>query len=101
MISEINDQNAISSKKIKKNIFFSLKGSAVQLLGIILFIICIGVGYAIGDNLGGAIGIIIGIILKLFRIGSKLAAKWYCESCKSIIDNENVSVCPTCKARLM
>ena len=103
MISEINDQKPRSAKKIKKNIFFSLKGSAVQLLGIILFIICIGLGYSVGDNLGGALGIIIGIILilKLFRIGSKLAVKWYCESCQSVINDENVSICPTCKVRLI
>lgn len=89
-----------AADKIKKNDFFSVKGCFVHILGILSFLICVALGYAIGDTPGGSFGIIIGIVvmLVLFRVGSKFAAKWYCGSCNSQLKDKRVTTCPACKS---
>ena len=115
MTSKTNDEKPRSAKKIKRNVFFSLKGSAVQLLGIVLFPVCMllgfGIDYYLSGNTGAVppstpfalLGLFVGfiIMLKMFRVGSRIATKWYCGSCKSLIDNKDVAICPTCKIKLM
>jgi len=82
----------VEGKPERKSEFIGA-GAAVQLLGVVVFLLSFALGIV-----GAAIGFIAMIMLLL--IGSRMSVHWVCGNCKNRIDSKKVTICPACHARL-
>jgi len=74
-----------------------------ELIGVGCFVQGFGLlaPFVLGALLGFA-GAVIGtvVLVLLLLVGSRMALKWRCGSCKNPIAGKDVQICPVCRANL-